>query len=65
MSNHDNGFRSQAERERDEALRCRYGRIGIPAVAAAKSVEPQYGQPKQASRRQMAWTEDSRSPQET
>ena len=41
MSNHEQRFRSQAERQRDEALRCHYGRIGIQAVAAAKAVAPQ------------------------
>lgn len=47
MSNHKHGFRSQAERERDDALCCHYGRIGIPAVAAAKSVEHRQRQPKE------------------
>jgi hypothetical protein len=58
MSNHKYSFRSQAERERDEALCCRYRRIGIPAVAAAKTVESQYGQPKTASSQQMGWMAD-------
>lgn len=48
MSNHNSGFRSQADRQRDEALRCRYGRIGIPAVAAAKSAEC-HSRPEQES----------------
>lgn len=51
MSNHKHGFRSQAERERDDALCCHYGRIGIPAVAAAKSVERHNRQPKEIAPR--------------
>lgn len=59
MSNHKYSFRSQADRERDEALRCRYGQIGIPAVAAAKSVETD--QPKRVPSQQAIWLTNSDS----
>jgi len=38
MSRQNSGFRSRSEYEKDEALCCRYGKIGIPAVAAAQTV---------------------------
>ena len=55
MSNHNYGFRSQADRQRDEALSCRYGRIGIPAVAAAKTVEPHFKQPGDKPTAKAGW----------
>jgi hypothetical protein len=58
MSNHNSGFRSQAEREREEALCCRYGRIGIPAVAAAKSAERHYRLPEGGESAENEWKQN-------
>ena len=38
MSRQKSGFRSRNECEKDEALCCHYGKIGIQAVAAAQTV---------------------------
>ncbi|GIL03200.1 MAG: hypothetical protein BroJett030_30990 [Alphaproteobacteria bacterium] len=64
MSNHENGFRSRAERQREDALEQRYRRIGIPAVAAAKTVERQYGQSRQVPQQQMGSIADPDRSQE-
>jgi len=37
MASDNSGFRSRSESQKDETLCGRYGRIGIPAVAAAQS----------------------------
>ena len=37
MASDKSGFRSRSESRKDETLCERYGRIGIPAVAAAQS----------------------------
>jgi len=71
MSNHGkkagqaSGFKSKADRERDEALRGRYGSIGISAVKAAKAAKPNRQHSQQASRTvtQQGWDSEDLPPQ--
>ena len=60
MSHSNSGFRSRNEIEREAALLGRYRKIGIAAVAAAKSLpQQQAGQAQKAS--QFGWMAEAAS----
>ena len=60
MSQNPTGFRSRHDVEREAALRCRYGKIGIAAVAAAKWLpQQQAGQAQTLS--QFGWMAEAAS----
>ncbi len=57
-------FLSRAERQKEEALTCRYGRIGIAAVAAATAMRQQAQSQPISTSSQMGWLEEHLPQQE-